>query len=215
MKISIINSDSNHPINPFLNNFIDELKSHHELSLVRLQSELDNGHILFLISCVEKISPEVLQNFNKTFVIHASDLPQGRGWSPHIWQLLSGAEEVVLSMIEASPEIDSGDIWLKEKIQIPQDALWDEINEILFSSEIELMRYAVNNYKTLTKSVQAPEVEPTYFRKRKLSDSKIDVNKSIEQQFNLIRACDPNRYPAYLELYGSKYKLVLEKMNND
>jgi len=33
-------------------------------------------------------------------------------------------------------------------------------------------------------------------------------------QFNKIRICDPNRYPAFFVLHGKKYKLMLEKIDD-
>ena len=37
-----------------------------------------------------------------------------------------------------------------------------------------------------------------------------EIKKSIKEQFDLLRICDPDRYPAYFEMHGRKYKLRLE-----
>ena len=67
---------------------------------------------------------------------HASDLPKGRGWSPHIWQVLEGKQEIRVSLLEAEDAVDSGAIWHQNKLVIPQSALWDEVNEALFDAEL-------------------------------------------------------------------------------
>ena len=43
-------------------------------------------------------------------MIHASDLPKGRGWSPHIWGLINEAQQITISLLEAVDKVDSGDI---------------------------------------------------------------------------------------------------------
>ena len=37
----------------------------------------------------------------------------------------------------------------------------------------------------------------TYFKKRTPEDSKININKSLKSQFNLLRVCDEKNYPAF------------------
>jgi len=37
---------------------------------------------------------------------------------------------------------------------------------------------------------------------------------SIASQFDLIRVCDPNRYPAYFFYRGKKYTMILEKSSD-
>ena len=214
MRIVIINSDLDHPINPFLNFFIEDLGVEHDINLVRSQGEVTNGDALFLVSCVEKVSSAVLQRFNKTFVLHASNLPFGKGWSPHIWQILEGKEEITLSMIEASEEIDAGDIWAQRKLQIPRDAVWSEINTIIFSAEVSLMKYAINNFNSLRTNKASTHIKPSFYRKRTPNDSEIDVNLPLAEQFNLLRVCDPNRFPAFFKMHGYKYKLNIEKITD-
>ena len=45
----------------------------------------------------------------------------------------------------------------------------------------------------------------SFYRRRKPEDSKLDVDKSIKEQFNLLRTVDNDRYPAYFEMFGRKY----------
>lgn len=212
MKITILNSDYNHPINPYLEKFQKEISQTYEISIVRTANELESGELLFLVSCNEKISRAKLSKFAHSIVLHASDLPKGRGWSPHIWEILNGNDEITLTMLEADDEIDAGSIYKKCTIAVPKTALWDEINDLLFSAEIDMMRYAIENYGCLSKTPQNKNVQPTYFEKRSQRDSRLDVSKTIDEQFNLMRVCDPNRFPAFFELHGTRYKLTLEKL---
>ncbi len=212
MKIEILNTDPNHPINPYLKRLQSNLEKNHSISILRSVQKVTTGDLLFLVSCSQIVDSDVLKNFEHAMVLHASDLPLGRGWSPHIWEIIDGAEQINVSLLDAVAEVDCGDIYRKIKIDIPRSALWDEINDLLFAAEIQLIEFAIENFDNLQKYAQNPDVEATYYPKRKPKDSEIDPNKPISEQFDLIRVCDPNRFPALFHHRGETYRLTLEKL---
>ncbi len=214
MRISLLCSDEQHPVNEYLSKWISGWKDVHRIELARKKNELSGGDILFLVSCSEIVSAKDRALYRSTLVLHASDLPRGRGWSPHIWQIIEGAEEIVLSLVEAEDKVDSGRIWKKMRFSVPKHALWNEINALIFEAEIELIDYAVRCFERVTPTLQDCSVDPTYYPKRIPSDSEIDPSQSIASQFDRMRVCDPNRFPAFFILHGKKYKLVLEKFND-
>ena len=214
MKISFLCSDPRHPINVYLSAWMQENKSQHEIELVRQKQDLSGGDLLFLLSCTEIISSQERKAYRSCLVLHASDLPKGRGWSPHIWSILEGKEELTLSLLEAEDVVDSGKIWKKIRFQVPKHALWNEINELLFTKEIELINFAIDNFNSVLAKLQDPNIEPTYYPKRTPADSAIDPFKSIASQFDKIRVCDSKRFPAYIDIHGQRYKMTLEKAND-
>lgn len=215
MIITVLCSDAVHPVNTYLNAWVNEVSENHSISIVRSRTELTSGDFLFLVSCSEIIKAEHRESYRHTLVLHASDLPKGRGWSPHVWELIQGGEVITLSLLEAEDKVDTGRIWLKKLIPIKKTALWDEVNHLLFEAEIKLMNEALVGYDQIKPYPQDPEIEATYHRKRIPEDSRIDPESIIADQFDLIRMCDPDRYPAWFELHGQKYKLVMEKMDNE
>ena len=74
---------------------------------------------------------------------------------------------------------------------------------------------AIKNYKAVNPQPQDKSLKPTYFQKRNPSDSRISVDKTIREQFNLIRICDPDRFPAFFELDGHKFKMIVEKYDDE
>ncbi|WP_082824171.1 UDP-glucuronic acid dehydrogenase [Crenobacter luteus] len=212
MKITIVCSSERHPVNKYLAEWIERHSQFHQIDLIRDKNDARGGDILFLISCGQKVERSDREKYGKTLVVHASDLPEGKGWNPHVWQILDGKTEFVVSLLEAADKIDSGDIWEKVKCEIPKDALWDEINHYIFSAELKLMDFAVENYKIINPQPQQSVVDHAPYRLRNPEDSRIDPSKSIAEQFDLIRVCDPDRFPAFFELYGVKYRLTLEKI---
>ena len=215
MKISFLCSDENHPVNEYLREWILNYQETYKIELVRKVEDLSGGDLLFLISCSEIVSNQIRSNYTNSLVIHASDLPEGRGWSPHIWQLIEGKENIVLSLIEAEDTVDTGQVWQKLKIKIPKHFLWNEINEMVFMAEIELVDFAVNNFSKIESFPQDTVNNPKYYSKRTPEDSRIDPEKSIVSQFDLIRVCDPLRYPTFFEHLGCRYKLILEKYDDE
>lgn len=212
LNISILCSDITHPIYPWLLKWVRLNENDHNINLVTSKKELEDGEILFLISCNEIIGRDVRKRYKATLVLHASDLPNGRGWSPHIWQILEGKNIISVALLEAADEVDSGAIWCKKKLCFEGNELTDEINEKLFTIELELMEFAINNYDKVVPVAQEV-VDATYYPKRSPSDSRLDPYKSIAEQFDLLRVSDPNRFPAFIDFRGCRYNIKIEKID--
>lgn len=212
MNITILCSSKDHPVINHIEGWIDQNSSKLKIYLVNNKEELKEGDILFLISCTEILSSNIRKKFKKCLVIHASDLPNGRGWSPHVWQILEGCQNINVSLIEAEDTVDTGDVWKKLVINIPKDYLYDEINQVLFDAHLELMNFAIENFTSITPRKQSTNTVPSYYKKRTPKDSKLDIQKTISEQFELLRVCDPDRYPAYFEIYGHKYRIKIDKI---
>ena len=191
---------------------MEKLEHDHSLSIIRSLKQITDGDLLFLISCNEFVDRTVTERFKHALVLHASDLPKGRGWSPHIWELLNGAECITMSLLDAAAAIDCGDIYKKITVEIPRSALWNEINELIFVSKIQLIEFAIQNFGNLKKYPQNSNTEVTLYSKRSPKDSEIDPNKPISEQFDLIRVCDPNRFPVHFHFRDGAYKIILEKL---
>jgi len=88
--------------------------------------------------------------------------------------------------------------------------LSDEINELLFKAEIELIEYAIDNYTDIKKRSQN-DSQATYFKRRTPLDSRIHPEKNIASQFDLLRVVDNERYPAFFDFRGHRYYLKIYK----
>ncbi|MEQ9638113.1 MAG: formyltransferase family protein [Devosia marina] len=212
MRITIICSSSEHPVNAWLQRWIAANGDVHEISLLRRIEEIAGGDILFLISCTQIVTAEHRALFDCTLVIHASDLPLGRGWSPHVWAIAQGAEQIAVTLLEAEDKVDSGAIWGQLRLDIPRHFLSGEINAALFDAELQLMDLAISLHGTNPGVPQRTDIEPSYLPKRTRDDSRVDPSLSIAEQFDLIRVCDPERFPAFFEIHGHRYKIILEKI---
>lgn len=212
MKIDIICSSESHPINGVLEAWRFKKSAEHSINVLRRKKDASGGDILFLVSCHEIVEAEVRSLYSATIVLHASDLPNGRGWSPYVWQVADGAEKVVVCALEAVDEVDTGPIWAKTTIEIKGDEDVNVLHRLLFAAEIELIDKIVDQFADLEPVPQSSEAG-SWYRRRTPQDSRLDPEKSIASQFDLLRVCDPDRYPAFVEYRGRKFKITLEQMD--
>lgn len=212
MNISILITSKKHPVNRYIARWA-ERNNNHKINIIHSKKEITFGEILFLISCSDIITKLERDKFKKTLLIHASDLPYGRGWSPHIWEIINGATNITLSLLEAEDKVDTGNIWKKISVKIPKTATFDEINELIFDSELRLMDFAIENYNTIQPEKQSNISSSSCWPKRSSKDSEIDINKNISKQFDLIRVCDPDRFPAFFFKDGEKFNITIKKSN--
>lgn len=210
MKISVLCSDSEHPIWPRLEAWCETRRAAHSVELVNSTLRLTGGELLFLISCAEIVDPAVRSRYRFTLVIHASDLPEGRGWSPLVWQIIEGRNDITVTLLEAEDKVDTGAIWHQFQLHFAGHELVDEINAALFEAETALMDFAVDHFAAVAPRPQ-DDRQATYYRRRTPEDSRIDPTRSIAEQFNLLRVADPGRYPAFLEYLGQRYEIILRK----
>lgn len=215
MIIDILCSSADHPVNPWLERWMAQHAGRHVVRLNRDTAELAGGDILFLISCTQIVDQAVRDRYRHSFVLHASDLPQGRGWSPHVWELLAGATEITLTLLEADDKVDRGAIWARQRIPIPKDALFDEINQRLFDAELVLMDEALRLLAAGHVPAQQDETQASYYPRRRPQDSEVDPQLPIARIFDQLRLADPVRYPAFFRLHDSTYRIFIEKVRDD
>lgn len=210
MKITVVCSDPLHPKWPKLERWVASLPSGSAELLTRA-ADAPGGDILFLISCTEIVPARLRERYRHTLVIHPSPLPQGRGWSPQVWTILEGKDRLCISLIEAVDRVDAGAIWQQREVRLAGHELWDEIAGLIGDAEIELMNFAIAN-ADLVQPVEQDQSKATYYPRRTPADSALDVDKSIAAQFDLLRVCDPNRYPAFFDYRGQRYEVRLSKV---
>lgn len=210
MRISILCSSKTHPIYPLLEAWRERRSGAHQVELAASAAQLSGGELLLLVSCHEMIGPQTRSRYAAALVIHASDVPEGRGWSPHVWQILEGRNRIAVTLMSAEDAVDSGAIWAQRWVALEGHELSDEINARLFAAELELMDFAVDHFGRVAPRAQDARAA-TYYRRRTPEDGRLDPHKSIAEQFELLRVADPERYPAFFDYRGYRYLVRLTK----
>lgn len=142
-----------------------------------------------------------------TFNLHASLLPQYRGAAPINWAVINGEKETGVTTFFLQQEIDTGNIILKEKINIEDednagsvhDKLMDIGSQLVLKTVQQIEENSVTEQpQELTTSKHAPKI----FKETCL----INWNKPVLEIHNLIRGLSP--YPtAFTHLDGKVLKI--------
>ncbi|MCK9412237.1 MAG: hypothetical protein M0Q53_08045 [Prolixibacteraceae bacterium] len=209
LTIQILVDTPNSWIIPYAKQLITKLVNMgYNASLKLSHDEVVTGDILCLLSC-EKIFRKLNMNTHN-LVVHESNLPKGKGWSPLTWQILEGKNIIPITLFEASDTIDSGMIYIQKTIELDGTELLDEIKHKQGQLTIDLIIEFIEKHPNNLGKKQ--EGESTFYKKRGSAESELNINKTIVENFNLLRVCDNERYPAYFIYKNCKYILKVEKI---
>ncbi len=183
-----------------------------QVNLTYRPDELPPGDVCFILGCSKILKPEHLALNNYNLVVHASALPEGRGWSPMTWQILEGENKICMTLFEAMPELDSGPIYAQEWIALDGTELVNEWREKQEKVTQGLCRRWVDTYPESTYDPIPQHGEGSFYARRRVKDSELDPDKTLREQFNLLRVVDNKHYPAFFELNDKRYQILIEPM---
>jgi UDP-2,4-diacetamido-2,4,6-trideoxy-beta-L-altropyranose hydrolase len=183
----------------------------HTCTWVNNADELEGGDLCFYLSYSRIVKEEKLAQFKNNLVVHASDLPKGRGWSPASWLILEGKNRIPVTLIEALPDVDSGPIYDQIWMDLDQTDLIDDWHVKLSEATVSVVQRFVLSYPLSVYRKRDQEGEPSFYPKRTPKDSELDVNKTLLEQINSLRIADNKYYPAFFELHGSEFVLNIYK----
>jgi len=210
MKLAILTSP-----NQWFCNFAEKLsvelggarifENHNDIS--------DSYDVVFILSYHKIIENSFLSRNKHNIVIHASDLPAGKGWAPLFWQVLEGKSKITFSMFEATEGVDDGPIYMQQELRLNGLELNNELRIKQAEIQIKMCKEFVENHSIYSDARDQIGVE-SFYPKRNVSDSELDINKTIKEQFNMLRIVDNNEYPAFFYIDGKKFFLKVYVENS-
>ncbi len=210
MRITLLCDNPNSWMIPYMEGLGSELfQKGHKVDIIKDINSMSKGELAFFLSCENIIPKKYLRFHRHNLVVHESDLPKGKGWSPVTWQVLEGRNRIPVCLFEAVEKVDSGRIYLKGEISLDGSELNSEIKHKQGLVTGELIHEFVDRYPDIKGCEQTGE--ETFYPRRNPSDSELNINKTIEEQFNLLRVVDNDRYPAFFYRNGHKYIIRISK----
>lgn len=179
-------------------------------ALVTRQEEVPEGAVAFYLGCLRITPPEVLARNRRNLVVHASDLPQGRGFSPLTYQIIAGLNRIPVCLLDAAEAVDSGPVIYREWVDYEGHELIGELRQKLGAMTLELCRRFMA--EPAPPSGEPQRGEPSTYPRRRPADSVLDPGQTIAEQFDLLRTVDNDSYPAYFDFRGHRYVIRIEKM---
>lgn len=167
-----------------------------------------------------RMLPEIVWDMPElgTFNLHASLLPQYRGAAPINWAIINGETKTGVTTFFLQHEIDTGDILMREAIDIlPEDnleSLHDKLMDLGAKLTLKTVQ-AIENDNIQPKS-QADEPiihAPKIFKE----DGLLDFNQTVTQLHNRVRGLSP--FPAAFTHLDNKilkiFKTEVQKIHGD
>jgi methionyl-tRNA formyltransferase len=203
----------------WMNDYIPELieqlvKRGYNVNWLHDVNLIEQGDVVYFLGCGQIVASNILEKNKHNLVVHESDLPQGKGWSPLTWQILEGKNDIPIVLLEAAEKVDSGVIYLKETMHFTGTELVEELRATQADTTFKLCLEFIDNYPDIIDKAVSQEGESSYYRRRTPEDSRLDPDKTIREQFDLLRVVDNKRYPAFFELNGEQYLLKVLKKGN-
>lgn len=188
----------------------EQLKTRgHQTDYVFNKADLRECDVCFLLSCSRLITQQYLQLSRHNIVVHASDLPAGKGFSPLQWQIVEGRDQIVLTLFEAVEACDAGPYYLKDMVTFDGTELYDELREKMAKKIIDMCLMFVDIEGAIRPMPQYGT--ETVYPRRTIKDDELDVRKSLAEQFNHLRVADNERHPLFFEYRGCKYTIKIFK----
>jgi UDP-2,4-diacetamido-2,4,6-trideoxy-beta-L-altropyranose hydrolase len=190
------------------------LNSGYSVKIAHEILEEEHADICVLLGFEELISPEQILQFKSVVVVHESDLPRGRGWSPMTWRILNGEQSMILTLFQAAEKVDRGVIYGTREVALNGVEMLIELREIQISQSLKLISEFVEDFPNSLIKARAQVGEPTYFPRRTKIDSHCNSDSTLDSIFDLLRVSDSRRYPVYFKKNGFTFSLRLDRISN-
>lgn len=147
--------------------------------------------------------------------VHASLLPKLRGAAPINWSIINGDEKTGVTTMLMDVGLDTGDMLLKEEVEITENMTAGELHDILSEVGSELLINTINKIedKTIVRVEQDHSIS-TYAHMLKKETSLINWNESAKNVHNMVRGLNPDQV-AYFIYDDKNVKVYKTSYNND
>lgn len=172
-------------------------------------TKIKSFDIVFVLGYTKILKEPFLSNNKNIFLVHESDLPLGKGFSPVQWQILEGKNKIKVSLLELSKELDSGDIVNQMDLVLNGTELYEEIRLAQANVTFKLIKNFLETYPNFIRKSQTGV--STFYKRRKPIDSELDINKTLKDQFPLLRIGNNRKWPSFFKFKGCTYIIKIYK----
>lgn len=168
---------------------------------------------IIVVVAYGKILPPSLLNLSPLGCVnvHASLLPQYRGAAPIQWALINGDEKTGVTTMYMDEGMDTGDILLKEEVEIDEEDSAYILGRRLSLAGASLLIKTLKGLKDKSIRPVPQGGKPTFAPPLKKENGRINWSLSAREISNLIRGTYP--WPgAYCYLNGEKINIIKAKV---
>ena len=199
----------NNWLQPYALKYLNDINLNAKKHIIYDPIDAEKYEICFVLAYTTILNNNDLFKSCKYFIVHESSLPKGKGFAPLMWQIIEGKNEIDFCLLELAESVDAGRIVLNDKLLLNGNELYAEIREKQAKKTFKLINEFIKLYPNINFIKQAGK--ESFYKRRSPKDSELNINKNLKEQFNLLRTCNNNSWPAYFEINGQKYFLKISK----
>lgn len=149
--------------------------------------------------------------------VHPTLLPKYRGYRSGPFIIINGEKKSGVTVHLLTTDMDKGDILKQVTFPVTPFDTTKSVFRKAREMEPELIFEVLKEIEAGTYNLtQQNEADATVFNQIRVpKDSFIDINLPLKDLFNLIRACDPEEYPAYFFIEGEKVNIKMWRENKN
>ena len=190
--------------------FITKLPKKYKYLVTKKTTNIKNK-IIFVISYTKILKKDFLKKNKEVLIIHPSNLPKDRGFSPVQNQILRKKNKIFVTIIRAVKKVDEGPICIQDTFNLKGHEIYDEIRDKQSTAIFKIVKKYLKKYPNIKFVNQKGKV--TFNKRRSFNDNELNINKSIKSQFNLLRIVNNDFYPAHFKYKKNTYILKISKKN--
>ena len=116
------------------------------------------------------------------------------------------ASTIPITLFEAVADLDAGPIYLQQQIDLQGHELVEEWRALQAQATLELCLAWFDRYHEVVAAARRQQGEASHYRRRRPADSELDPQRSLVEQFELLRVVDNACYPAFFHWGGRRLR---------
>jgi len=210
-KIGFLIDKNNNWIEKFLKkeNFKNNLK--YKFKIFNNYLKIKNYDVVFILGYTKILDKKFLKKNKYNLIVHESNLPKGKGFAPVQWQILKNKNNIPVCLIKAENKVDSGKIFEKIFFKLDGTELYDEIREKQAKATFSIIKRFLKKFPKIFSKRQVGKT--TFYQRRYPKDNLLNINKSIKDNFNLLRIASNELSPSYFRYKSKKYIINIFKQD--
>ena len=208
-KIAFLLDKSNNWLEKDTKDFIKFYKKKYSFKIFYEYKKIKKFDIVICLGNTTILKSKLLNNNKLNITVHESNLPKDKGFSPVQYQIIKDKNIIHICLIELDKKVDSGDILESSKIFFKGNELYDEIRNLQSKKTFQLIKKFVDKYPNFKRKKQIGK--SNFLKRRYPKDSELNINKTIKENFNLLRISNNKEWPSFFKFRGTTYIIKLYK----
>ena len=211
LKVTFISQNQTDWLKKFIVKLNKKFKNKYSFKIEKNYKKVSKQDLVFLVYFYDILPKSFLKKNKLTLITHCSKLPRDKGFAPMQNQILRGKNKIFISIVEAINKVDSGNIYLQRSFNLKGTELYENIRKIQKIEIIKIIESFLIKYPKIKNKKQTGK--ENYNKRRNINNSQLNIKKSIHDQFQLLRICDNEKFPAFFIYKKKKYILKIFQEN--